>query len=205
MSDENKEIVFQTIQKFLKNPPVIIWGSGATVPYGLPTMTDLNCKLQEKIEGFNPESTNLEAELGDPKYSGQSSEIRSTIWQTIYEAEQRFKQDIISGAVDNLSVVMRLIKKFWDAHPRVVNVITTNYDHVLELALGYYGIPYTDGFVGRDFSIFDSTLFDKETKIVHVIKVHGSLSWFQIDGSVRYLNTPECSNSAIIIPGVRVS
>jgi len=187
---EEKEIVFQTIQKFLKKPPAIIWGSGATVPYGLPTMSELNYKLQEKI-----------AELGDPKYSSQSSEIRAIIWQAIYEAEQRFKQDIISGAVDSLNVVMRLIKGFWDVHPRVVNVITTNYDHVLELALGYHGIPFTDGFVGRDFSIFDSNLFDKETEIVNVIKVHGSLSWFKIGGSVRYLNTPECSNSAIIIPG----
>ena len=32
-----KENVFSDIQMFLKNPPVIIWGSGATVALGVPS------------------------------------------------------------------------------------------------------------------------------------------------------------------------
>ena len=40
-ANENKENIFKTIQKFLKSPPVIIWGSGATAAYGFPTMQDL--------------------------------------------------------------------------------------------------------------------------------------------------------------------
>jgi hypothetical protein len=31
-NDDIKSKIFKNIQEFLKNPPVIIWGSGATVP-----------------------------------------------------------------------------------------------------------------------------------------------------------------------------
>ena len=43
---QQKDKVCKVVQKFLKDPPVIIWGSGATIPYGLPSMDDLKKSLQ---------------------------------------------------------------------------------------------------------------------------------------------------------------
>ena len=43
-NNSRKTEIFRLIQKFLKKPPVIIWGSGATIPYGLPSMDDLKTK-----------------------------------------------------------------------------------------------------------------------------------------------------------------
>ena len=67
------------IQTFLKNPPVIIWGSGATISMGLPTMGALNDALKEKIDNFNGTDENLEVELGKIEYESQMPEIRKVI------------------------------------------------------------------------------------------------------------------------------
>ena len=37
-----KDEIYKLIQVFLNNPPVVIWGSGATIAYGLPSMDELN-------------------------------------------------------------------------------------------------------------------------------------------------------------------
>ena len=47
--DDIKEQIFRITQNFLKTPPLIVWGSGATIPFGLPSMLDLNEKLREVI------------------------------------------------------------------------------------------------------------------------------------------------------------
>jgi len=45
---EEKEKVFTIIQNYLKKPPVVIWGSGATVPFGLPSMWSLNENIKRE-------------------------------------------------------------------------------------------------------------------------------------------------------------
>ena len=39
-TDEIREKIYQIVQNFLKNPPLIVWGSGATISFGLPSMND---------------------------------------------------------------------------------------------------------------------------------------------------------------------
>ena len=76
-----KDETYKLIQKFLKDPPVVIWGSGATICYGLPSMNDLNNALKKKYVFFDKSNTNLEEELGKDKYEPYLAEIRKTIWQ----------------------------------------------------------------------------------------------------------------------------
>src|SRR5690554_2969710 len=89
IKDENeiKENVFKIIQNFLKKPPLVVWGSGATIPFGLPSMGVLNETLKENIEGFDSSNDNLEIELGKGKYLKQMPEIKSVIWDKINEAD----------------------------------------------------------------------------------------------------------------------
>ena len=47
------ETLYKSIQDFLTKPPVIIWGSGATVAYGLPSMEILNDVLKKEFDFFN--------------------------------------------------------------------------------------------------------------------------------------------------------
>lgn len=193
--------IFSIIQNFLKNPPVIIWGSGATIPFNLPSMTQLNDALKEKIEGFNATNENLENELGKDKYKEKMPEIRRVVWDTVNQADKQVHEKLTKGNFDDLEPIKNMIEKFRECHPRIVNIITTNYDCILEYVMSYYEISFTDGFSGKDFSIFSDTNF-KEKKLVNLIKVHGSLNWFKIQDSIRFLSShSECCEPIIICPG----
>lgn len=83
--------------------------------------------------------------------------------------------------------------------PQRVNVFTTNYDPLIELALEKNGVVYNDGFSGRsepflDISSFshlqyEQSLFMEYVSPVttfNVLKAHGSLTWRKDGRVVRY-------------------
>ena len=201
MSNTIMDNIFSTIQEFLRNPPVIIWGSGATIPFNLPSMDQLNDALKNKIKGFNATNENLENELSKPEYEEKMPEIRRVVWDTVNQADKQVHKKLTKGNFDGLEPIKNMIEKFRSSHPRVVNIITTNYDCILEYTMAYHSIPFSDGFSGRDFSIFSDANF-KGKDLVNLIKVHGSLNWFKIANSVRFLSDcSECCDPVIICPG----
>ncbi len=171
------EKIFKIVQEFLKSPPVIIWGSGATADYGLPTTDDLKKHLGQDLKYKDlGQSVNLEETLEKIENQEKADKIKSSIRDLV------LKKDIgcLKQAVQNLDYfkdIVVMIEKFYDAHPRVVNIITTNYDCVLEYALSGSDFNYTDGFAGRSLSTLNKNLFKKK-EVVNLIKVHGSLNWF---------------------------
>lgn len=83
--------------------------------------------------------------------------------------------------------------------PRRLNVFTTNYDPLLELALEELRVPFNDGFVGRDSPFFDPSAFSRlqyeqslfmeystQVTTVNVMKPHGSLTWRRDGDRVVY-------------------
>ena len=196
-----KETVFKLAQDFLKNSPLIVWGSGATISFGLPSMWTLNETLKEKIDGFDTTNDNLEIELGKDKYLKQMPHIKDIIWHKINEADTKVLDKISSNNTSSFNGIILLIEKLIEAHPQVLNIVTTNYDRVLEYTMSYKGISFTDGFEGKILSSFDENLFQKKS-IVNLIKVHGSLNWFNVDGEIRYLNNISTEHQPqIIAPG----
>lgn len=186
MSNENIEKVFKIVQKFIETPPLIVWGSGATISFGLPSMWHLNEALKEKLKDFDLKNENLEMELGKDKYNEDMPKIKKIIWDTIYDKDILVLEKVLSNNSE-FDGVKALIAKLMEVHPQVVNIITTNYDRVLEYILSYTDVPFTDGFNGKMLSVFDNNLF-KEKNIVNLIKVHGSLNWFNVDNDIRYMN-----------------
>ena len=189
--EEEIEKIFTLVQKFLKKPPVVIWGSGATIPFGLPSMRNLNEALKENIEGFDPENDNLEIELSKEQYTERIPVIKKIIWDVINSADNEALKNIIDNNGNEFYGIRLLFRKFLQAHPEVLNIITTNYDRVLEHLLAHDNIPFSDGFNGRPLSVFDEEGF-REKRHVNIIKVHGSLNWFEINGEIRYL--PVCTD-----------
>lgn len=199
--EEEKEQVFITIQNYLKNPPVIIWGSGATVPFGLPSMGTLNEIIKKEVPEFDQTCENLEIELGKDKYVEVFPKIRNVIWDAITKVDKEVLQKLLSGGSADFIGIKKLVEKISDTHPKVTNIITTNYDRIIENVLSFHDILFTDGFLGKDLSVFDENLFCTKN-IVNIVKVHGSLNWFEIGGDIRYLqNANERSTSQIICPG----
>jgi len=199
--EEIKEKVFTIIQNYLKIPPVIIWGSGATVPFGLPSMNTLNGILKDNISEFDKDCENLEVELGKEKYHEVMPQIRNIIWHAISTVDNEVLQKLLTSNSDDFNGIKKLVEKISDAHPKVTNIVTTNYDRIIENVLSFHGIPFTDGFLGKELSLFDESLFSSNN-IVNIVKVHGSLNWFDFGGEIRYLqNNIESSVPQIICPG----
>lgn len=199
--EEIKEKVFTIIQNYLKTPPVIIWGSGATVPFGLPSMNTLNGILKDNISEFDKDCENLEVELGKEKYHEVMPQIRNIIWNAVSTVDYEVLQKLLTSNSDDFNGIKKLVEKISDAHPKVANIVTTNYDRIIENVLSFHGIPFTDGFLGKELSLFDESLFSSKN-IVNIVKVHGSLNWFDFGGEIRYLqNNIESSVPQIICPG----
>lgn len=201
--EQNQERLFSIAQKFITSSPLVVWGSGATVPCGLPTMQDLAEHLRSTVAPDLKDSGNLEKELGDEKYEGRIDEIRQEIWNKVVEADIKVPDKILDGNDEYLNSIGELMGKIYAAHPQVVNFVTTNYDRVLEYVAAKNGYLVTDGTNMSTLSTFDERAFD-HNKMVHVVKVHGSLSWFSVDGEVRYSSRGLFHREPIIIiPGKR--
>ena len=198
MDTDKKATIFLIIQKMLEKPPVIIWGSGATIPVGLPSMQGLNEMLGEKVKDFDGSNNNLEEELGKEKYLKILPKIRQIIWASINKADRKILSDLLSNK-DKYSGVLALIKKFLEPHPQNINIITTNYDRLLEYVMTYHNINFTDGCSGRVLSAFNEDVF-KDKNIVNLIKVHGSLNWGKIDNEIRYTDIFNKNIEPVIIP-----
>lgn len=200
MSSQTKDKIFKIVQTFLKSPPLVVWGSGATISFGLPSMRDLNEALKKEVEDFDTSNDNLEDELGKDKYQEKLPQIKQVIWKEVNNADISVLKMFIDNETDDFNGIKLLIEKFIETHPQVLNIVTTNYDRVLEHWLSYQGVNFTDGFDGKTLSIFNEGNF-KGARIVNLVKVHGSLNWFNVNGEVRYLSGETANKTPqIVVP-----
>lgn len=81
--EDELEKSFKKIQEYLQEPPDIIWGSGATVQYGMPTMNALKILLSKDFPEMKNSSDNLEEELGKECYAESIDKIKEDIWKAI--------------------------------------------------------------------------------------------------------------------------
>ena len=202
-SNHEKDKVFKLVQKFLTYPPVIIWGSGATIPYSLPSMEDLKECLKPEIEKLDKD-VNLEVTLGKIDDRNKIDKIKKIIRDEVLKKNMECLKHSIQTP-DYFEAIEKMIRKFYNAHPQNINIVTTNYDCILEYALSKAGHNFTDGFTGRPLSKFNPAGFGKK-KTVNLIKVHGSLNWFSNNnGNIFYLPC-ECKFDELkyaMIPPVR--
>lgn len=191
--------IYNTIQTYLKEPPLVIWGSGATIGFGLPSMAKLKDEIGDAIPTFEKNCTDLEAELGKDKYEADLPQIRKVIRDVVNAADIKAKEQLLKNA-DDFDGIKRLTSFCHDPHPKVMNVVSTNYDRILEYVWGYNGLRYTDGFEQQELSVFDENKFlDKD--IINLMKVHGSLDWYDVDHEVRKLSSDFGYDPVMIPPG----
>lgn len=191
--------IYQTIQEYLKVSPLVIWGSGATIGFGLPSMSKLKDEIGNALPTFDKTCTDLEAELGKDKYEADLPQIRKIIRNVVCDADIKAKEQLLKNS-DDFEGIQRLTKFCHDPHPKVMNVVSTNYDRILEYVWGYNGLFFTEGFEQHELAEFDENKF-QDKDIINLMKVHGSLDWFEIDHDVRKLNTDFGYDPVMIPPG----
>lgn len=82
---------------------------------------------------------------------------------------------------------------------KILNMFTTNYDNLIEIALEDKHVDYFDGFTGKINSVFSTNNYGKivskqsainnktsELVSVNLIKLHGSLYWYNKDEKIVF-------------------
>ncbi len=189
--------VAKMIQEYLSDSPLVVLGSGASVPYGLPTMIGLASELREDAVLQNEknstklfsdmDSLGLEGAIDNSLLSENAkNQIRILTWDCINKKDLVLFRD--ENLVDKMQSLVQLIKKIITTSPNQFTVVTTNYDRLSEYAADLYGASTVTGFEGnflRKFDGFSDSINNKRIaareRVVKILKVHGSLDWFKAE------------------------
>ncbi len=205
MNQEINEKLLKQIQEWTNNVPLIVLGSGASIPYGLPGMGRLGEYLkqninftaeqneeQQQFESFKnklDKTNNLEEALSNLNLSEQvTSSIVNKTWEMINQADiELFEQVITKNKTFSLT---RLLEHYLNTSGEKATIVTTNYDRIAEYASNLANASVVNGFsynyVGKFSDNFNFK--PRNTRQINLLKVHGSLDWFkQKDGNIIQL------------------
>jgi hypothetical protein len=204
---------FKYIEDVLSKNPLIVVGSGTSCGAGISGMSALSNYLVDNIsiEGFQEvelqqwkvfkeaiqNGFGLEQalqNLGDIS-TNMTNSIVHTTWQCILNDERAPIFKILNGE-DSIGFV-RLFRWFQNSNVDRINIITTNYDHLIEASAAIADWEVWDGFGNGVLSKpIESSIFNKRMKTligfhqkkspiyenikhIKIFKLHGSLSWFK--------------------------
>lgn len=188
--DEKLERLTTVIQNKLAGSPTLLIGSGGSVPYGLPSMGELSLKITDKLgllyqtddawNSFVTElSTSRNLELALDKAS-LSDEIHKVVIDTIWSfIDMKDREAIVGflkkGTVPSLTLVLRKFVQKIDP----TNIITTNYDRIIEFAIDSAQGVVKTGFTGDCVKVFGRFSINGTKRVINLFKVHGSIDWFK--------------------------
>jgi len=235
------EEVLTKLQDFLRTRPMLLIGTGLSMSMGLPGMSELTACLQRDIPNQCAGRSHLLSEWDNCFSSIQSygleeglgrCTVSTELLQLIVESTAEFidakdmelKKRLLSTTTTSFPLA-KLIKHILNSLPAgdpCLNIITSNYDHLVEYACDICGIHCCTGFTGahlqrfsHDILVCDSYSLTiiagkkatkqeyRKQKRVRLLKPHGSLKWQQIDGETYQCTEPlENATRVIITPGL---
>ncbi len=236
-----KETVFLTLQEFVRSRPILLIGSGLSLSMGLPGMKDLTKYLKTEIpKHFNDdietktewescikriERLGLEEGLGENKASDKLlDKIIEETANLVVNKDTEFRNKLFKESAFNFPLVKlieHLIYSMSEDNP-ILDIITSNYDHLVEYACDILKIPCNTGFCGVFMQQFSEEHLRKDTyatrwvavkgkrmkhyrkkKQVRLLKPHGSLNWFNIEAKcIQSVEPLTAASRAIITPGL---
>lgn len=228
VEDSVHQKVGDKIREFLDGPTVVIWGSGATIPLGFPSMGKLLDEFSNAPEfreihdiqgcGFEEKLSKLLAKKGSAEREVYEDRACQMIGELFHRIEQSNQARFSCGSSEAKEYfqAMLALHSFLSAQPGIastksVDILTTNYDCSWELLFNQKDIRYLDGFSEGRKDVDYSAFFPKDAEsVTRLVKVHGSDNWFRYrtnDPSVEKVGIGElpshdsaCMVSKIIIP-----
>lgn len=217
-------------QNCISTNPVLVIGSGASMAYGIPGMKQLCEHLVETVkvnENFKPtwqKFIELSKEQGlEPALSQFYFELPPEIVQQIQHSTWKLINDADCTVFSKLLEkklylsLSKIIEHIFRSTHTYVNVVTTNYDRLVEYAANLAENCYFDGFQQGYFQTWKPQLRELQyrnlrnsawiaARTVRVWKVHGSLDWFTNTRPIALPNTfaiPAGFYPLIITPGLQ--
>ena len=220
------ETLARLCQDCVQQNPVIVLGSGASIPHGIRGMGDLATWLRDSVTTEGDEERDawllvrtalangdhLEAAL-DGKQLPPSLVVKivRATWDFIAQDDYELLKSAIKA--ETTFPLRSLFRGLFRSTNRNIHVVTTNYDRVAEYASDSGGYIHNTGFLPGYIRRADGAenLFFKQgnqvARTVSIWKVHGSLDWF-IDPNGGVLSLPMTSElpdglvPLIVTPGV---
>lgn len=181
------------LQRYLENSPLIVLGSGASMPYGLPSMGTLAEEIKRSDSVISDpnynvlctamDSLGLEGAIDSVALLPQTlSEIRRVVWKTVNESDLSYFD---SNPTTPPQALVELLHKVLAPTPNKAVVVTTNYDRLPDYAADGIGASSVTGFEGsyiRKLELPNNSITTRRVRarerVVEIWKVHGSLDWF---------------------------
>jgi hypothetical protein len=229
----NKDFIYRALQDICRKIPVIIAGSGASCAAGMPGMPTLKEHLLESIpKDFSDlwklisddlqKNVDLETALNNNKPDDKlENEIIKIVGHYISKKDREIRHKYFNNKL--IIPIEKLLKYYKD---NILNIITPNYDCLVEYCCDKLKIPVSTGSYGyfRKYYHYDNLkeglrYFSRSTKIkgnqkyriqtpfqVRLYKLHGSVDWYDINGeivsdSTLYESDKPDEKRLIITPG----
>lgn len=216
-----EEYIQEYIQDFFDEGTVLVIGSGLSCAEGMPGMWALSEKLQEEvpnqlnendkklwesIAGNLKKGKDLESCLLETTPSDKLEEvIKKITYNYIFEKDYDVYKKILEKNYE--LKITSLIHKF-NLDLYSLNIITTNYDRLIEYSCEKSQIQVENMFNGKFFPKLDYKNFRdnlnkklvKEQKI-NLYKPHGCLNWKKINNELVYSQYKDVGTPHIITPG----
>jgi hypothetical protein len=190
--------IIKHLQTWTNSVPVIILGSGASIPYNLPSMWNLGEHLKHSIKLKDKEDQSqfkefisyldkfgdLETALGEIRLRQKVlDEIINKTWRLVNKYDLEAYDKVIEGLEFPLAELTNYLIYPTD---RKLSIITTNYDRLAEYAASMAGAFICNGFSPNYLGHFTNQIHQNNFKNlkgfngqVNIWKVHGSLDWFK--------------------------
>lgn len=181
------------MQGYLENSPLIVLGSGASMPYGLPSMSNLaDCIKSNAIVKDDPNygafcaslsSDGLEKAIDSVSLNEETIKaIRTTTWEEVNRCDLDYLKTNVFSPPESL---VKLFEKVIAPTPNKAVIVTTNYDRLPDYAADGIGASSVTGFEGsyiKKLELPNNSVTTRRVRarerIVEIWKVHGSLDWF---------------------------
>ncbi|MBF0628613.1 MAG: SIR2 family protein [Magnetococcales bacterium] len=217
-------VIAKLAQACFSSNPAIILGSGASMPYGLPSMDGLQKHLTDNIKPDKGAESEAWTSVRNALVSGDHLEkamenknlpqkltrkIVEETWKCVNQADRKV---FIKSINNNIEFPLgRLLGGLLKTSNLIVNIVTPNYDRIAEYACNVHGLLYSTGFTpgyiqrrpGKQIAFQYN---EKSMQMIRIWKVHGSLDWFSIEGrevfSAQVFDIPANSRPVIVTPGL---
>ncbi len=183
-------------QSYYAKAPVLIIGSGASIPFGLPSMTQLADHIKDNTDtslippdqtgnwsefcGLLESGVDLEQALHQVNFSQEATNISvQAAWELINSCDEAaYKQSLIDRSTFPLG---KLLNHMFRTSLSKIDIITTNYDCLIEYACDQEEAHYYNGFSYGHTKRLSTLDHVKCSRTANIWKVHGSIDWFCTD------------------------
>lgn len=211
-SEEFEPIFMDIKERYLSstNFPKLIVGTGLSIAMNIPGMSKLAEKLEESFESISDfnlkeqwnsykckiQDDGLEAALLDISTSEELfvETIREITSEFILD-EEYFQHSKILDEISGFEKLLKYLLRTVSVNNQVIDIMTPNYDRIIELICDKLKLSTTSGFSGNMYQSFNENIlrnpydfFSKNVPLVRLFKPHGSVNWIKMNEKEYQVN-----------------